>query len=72
MTKNKDEKYHWTSVGTVAIGNKLFGQNVAEQVNRKHTNCVYTEGEWDCVSVFPSHDKIALKGLNMKDINLLL
>ena len=52
VTKNKDEKYHWTSVGTVAIGSKLFGQNVAEQVNRKHTNCVYTEGEWDCVSVF--------------------
>ena len=52
VTKNKDEKYHWTSVGTVAIGNKLFGQNVAEQVNRKHTNCVYTEGEWDCLSVF--------------------
>ena len=52
VTKNKDEKYHWTSVGTVSIGNKLFGQNVAEQVNRKHTNCVYTECEWDCVSVF--------------------
>lgn len=52
VTKNKDEKYHWTSVGTVSINNKLFGQDVAEKVNRKHTNCVYTEGEWDCLSVF--------------------
>jgi archaellum biogenesis ATPase FlaH len=52
VTKNKDEKYHWSAVGTVSINNKLFGQNVAEKVNRKHTNCVYTEGEWDCLSVF--------------------
>ena len=52
ITKHKDEKYHWTAVGSVAIGNKLFGQTVAEHVNRKHTNCVYTEGQWDCLSVF--------------------
>lgn len=52
VTKNKDEKYHWSAIGTVSINNKLFGQNVAEKVNRKHTNCVYTEGEWDCLSVF--------------------
>lgn len=52
VTKNKDEKYHWSAVGTVSINNKLFGQDVAEKVNRKHTNCVYTEGEWDCLSVF--------------------
>lgn len=52
VTKHKDEKYHWTAVGSVAIGNKLFGQTVAEHVNRKHTNCVYTEGQWDCLSVF--------------------
>lgn len=52
VTKNKDEKYHWSAVGTVSINNKLFGQEIAEKVNRKHTNCVYTEGEWDCLSVF--------------------
>jgi archaellum biogenesis ATPase FlaH len=52
VTKNKDEKWHWSAVGTVAIGNKLFGQNVAEQVNRKHTNFTVTEGQWDCLSVF--------------------
>lgn len=52
LTKHKDEKWHWSAVGSVSINNKLFGQNVAEQVNRKHTNCVYTEGQWDCLSVF--------------------
>lgn len=52
LTKQKDEKWHWSAIGTVSINNKLFGQNVAEQVNRKHTNCVYTEGQWDCLSVF--------------------
>ena len=52
VTKNKDEKWHWSAVGTVSIGNKLFGQNVAEQVNRKHTNFTVTEGQWDCLSVF--------------------
>lgn len=52
VTKNKEETWHWSAVGTVAIGNKLFGQNVAEKINRKHTNCVYTEGEWDALSVF--------------------
>lgn len=52
LTKTKDEKWHWSAIGSVSIGNKLFGQDVAEKVNRKHTNCVYTEGQWDCLSVF--------------------
>lgn len=52
LTKQKDEKYHWTAVGSVNINNKLFGQNVAESVNRKHTNFTVTEGQWDCLSVY--------------------
>lgn len=52
VTKHKDEKYHWSAIGSVSIGNKLFGQNVAEQVNRKHTNFTITEGQWDCLSVY--------------------
>lgn len=52
LTKNKEEKYHWTTVGYVGISNKLFGQNVAENVNRKHTNFTVTEGQWDCMSVY--------------------
>jgi len=52
LTKSKEEKGHWTAVGSVTIGNKLFGQNVAESQNRKRNNLVATEGQWDCLSVF--------------------
>lgn len=54
ITKSKEEKGHWTAVGSVSISNKLFGQNVAEAINRKRTNLVCTEGQWDCVSTFQS------------------
>lgn len=52
LTKGKDEKYHWSTVGSVSISNKLFGQHLAEQQNRKRTNLILTEGQWDCISVF--------------------
>lgn len=52
VTKSKEEKGHWTTVGSVSIGNKLFGQDVAESINRKRTNLVTTEGQWDAASVF--------------------
>jgi len=52
ILKSKDEKGHWVAVGSVNIGNKLFGQNVAENLNRRKSNLVITEGQWDCVSVY--------------------
>lgn len=52
LTKGKEEKYHWSTIGSVSISNKMFGQNVAESQNRKRTNLVITEGQWDCLSVF--------------------
>lgn len=54
LTKPKDEKGHWTTIGSVTISNKLFGQEVAEKVQRKRNNLVITEGEWDCLSVYQS------------------
>lgn len=54
ITKGKEEKGHWSTVGSVSISNKLFGQEVAEAVNRKKNNVVITEGEWDSVSVYQS------------------
>lgn len=51
LTKGKEEKYHWSTVGSVSIGNKLFGQHLAEQQNRKRTNLIITEGQWDTISV---------------------
>ena len=52
LTKRKDEDFHWTAVGKVGIGNKLFGQDVAESINRKRTNIIVTEGQWDTVSTY--------------------
>lgn len=52
LTKSKEEKYHWSTVGSVTIGNKLFGQNVAESQNRKRNNLTITEGQWDMLSVW--------------------
>jgi len=54
VTKGKEEKGHWSTVGSVSISNKLFGQNVAENVSRKRTNLVITEGQWDTLSVYES------------------
>lgn len=54
LTKDKSEKYHWSTIGNVSIQNKLFGQEVAESIQRKRTNLTYTEGEWDALSCFQS------------------
>lgn len=52
LTLDKSEKYHWTTIGSVSISNKLFGQEVAEKVQRKRAALVYTEGEWDAMSCY--------------------
>lgn len=54
LTKSKEEKYHWSTIGSVNISNKLFGQEVAEKVNRRRANIVITEGQWDALSVYQS------------------
>jgi len=52
ITKSKEEKGHWTAVGSVTVSNKLFGQEIAECINRKHNSLVITEGFWDTMSVY--------------------
>lgn len=52
VTKGKDEKGHWSAIGSVSINNKLFGQDVAENINRKRTNLITSEGQWDCLSIY--------------------
>jgi len=54
ITVDKSHDYHWTTVGSVSIGNKLFGQNTVEEMNRKRANLILTEGEWDSLSVYQS------------------
>ena len=52
LTKGKEEPGHWSAIGSVSIGNKLFGQDVAESVGRKRNNVTCTEGQWDCLSSY--------------------
>lgn len=52
ITKGKEEKGHWTAVGSVSISNKLFGQDVAEKIDRKRSNLIITEGQIDAMSAF--------------------
>lgn len=52
LTLNKEEKYHWSTLGVVNIKNKMFGQNVSESIQRKRSNLTCTEGEWDALSIF--------------------
>lgn len=54
ITVDKTHPYHWTTVGAVSIGNKLFGQNTVEEMNRKRANLILTEGEWDSLSIYQS------------------
>lgn len=60
LSKNKEERGHWQAVGSVAISNMLFGQNVADGIERKKKALIITEGQWDCLSVFQAcKDKVA-------------
>ena len=52
ITKGKEEDGHWLAIGSVSIQNKLFGQDVAESINRKRSNIITTEGQWDTLSTF--------------------
>lgn len=53
VTKHKSEKGHWSVIGSLTINNnKLFGQNVAEAIQRKKSNILVTEGEHDCLAAF--------------------
>jgi hypothetical protein len=54
LAKSKEERGHWIAIGSISISNKLFGQDVAESVQRKRNNVTLTEGQWDTVSVYQS------------------
>lgn len=50
LTKDKHEKFHFTTVGSVGVGCKLFGQQYAETIQRKKKLLIYVEGEYDVAS----------------------
>lgn len=47
LTLDKHDKYHFTTIGSVGVNCKLFGQQYAETVQRKHTTLHIVEGEYD-------------------------
>lgn len=52
LTKDKYEKWHFSTVGKVSVDCKLFGQQYAETIERKRSQLIYAEGEFDHLSVF--------------------
>lgn len=52
LTLDKMDERHFTVIGKVSIGCKLFGQNVVEGITRKRKNIILVEGEWDVLSVY--------------------
>lgn len=52
LTLDKNDRGHFTAIGKVGVECKMFGQEVAEQVNRKHSNIFLVEGETEVLSVF--------------------
>lgn len=70
LTKPKEEKGHWSCIGSVSINNKLFGQTVAEKQNRKRTNLTVTEGQWDMLSAFEAL-VLSVKGTKYEGIEPL-
>lgn len=47
LTKDKHDKGHFTAIGSVGVACKLFGQQYAESIQRKHNNIIIVEGEYD-------------------------
>lgn len=54
LSKGKEEEGHWSVIGSITISNKLWGQGVAEKINRKRNNVNLVEGEWDAMSCWQS------------------
>lgn len=52
LTLDKSDKFHFTAVGKVGVDCKMFGQEVAEAIPRKHSCLIQVEGEWDVLSSF--------------------
>lgn len=67
ITKDKSEKYHWTTIGVVNIANKMFGQDVAEANKRKRTSLIQTEGQHDAMACYQAmRDQV--KGTKYADL----
>lgn len=52
LTKDKYETGHFTAIGSQGVHSKLFGQQVAEQIQRPKKKLIIVEGEWDVLSAY--------------------
>lgn len=52
LTLDKDDKFHFTTVGSVKETCKLFGQQQAESIQQKKNKVFFVEGEFDVLSVY--------------------
>lgn len=52
LTVPKHDDFHYTTIGKVGVDCKLFGQQEAEGIRRKHKAVVLVEGELDVPSVY--------------------
>jgi archaellum biogenesis ATPase FlaH len=61
LTLDKNDPKHFTAVGKVSVGCKMFGQTIAEVNNRKHNVLVLCEGEIDQLSFYQCAIDLATK-----------
>lgn len=52
LTKGKEDKYHFTSVGKTSPRMEMFGQDVAAGIDRKKLTLFITEGQYDAMSIY--------------------
>ena len=64
---DKTDKGHFTAIGSVGVASKLFGQDVAESIQRKRSNLAYVEGEFDVLSTW-SAMRDQVRGTKFEDM----
>lgn len=52
LTKDKYQAGHFTVVGFQSVRGQMFGQHVAEKIQRPKKKLIMVEGEWDVLSAF--------------------
>ncbi len=54
LTLDKNDHGHFSVIGKVGVDCKLFGQHIAEEVQRKRKAVWVVEGEYDCLALYQS------------------
>lgn len=67
LTKDKNDRGHFSAIGKVGVECKLFGQQFAESVPRKRNNLIYVEGEYDVASALEAM-VASVKGSKWEDM----